>query len=103
MDPSDVVIVFLKAQNLEQLGRRAEAIELYEAAVGEGFDAAGPYDRLIVIYGDEARHRDVVRIAEAALSQVHTYEDKREWYRQMRAAALRAEAQGPRPTPKKRS
>jgi hypothetical protein len=103
MDPSDIVTLFLRAQNLEQLGRREEAVELYEAAVGEGFDATGPYDRLIAIYGDEARHRDVVRIAEAALNRVHTYEDKREWYRQMRAGALRAEAQAPRPMPKKRT
>jgi hypothetical protein len=103
VDAADVVKVFLKAQNLEQLGRVEEAIELYEVAVTEGFDATGPYDRLIALYADGARHRDVVRIAEAALARVHTYEDKRAWYEQMRAAAIRAQARVPGAAPKKRS
>jgi tetratricopeptide (TPR) repeat protein len=103
VDASEVVKLFLKAQNLEQLGHNEQAIELYEAAVNEGFDATGPYDRLIALYADQARHRDVVRVAEAAIEHVHTYEDKRAWYEQMRVAALRAQQSVPRATPKNRS
>jgi hypothetical protein len=103
VDASEVVKLFLKAQNLEQVGRNEQAIELYEAAVSEGFDATGPYDRLIALYADQARHRDVVRVAEAAIARVHTYRDKRAWYEQMRAAALRAQESVPRAAPKNRS
>ena len=83
----DLVKGFLKAQNLEQIGRIEEAIALYEEAVSGSFDSTGPYDRLIALYSNDARHRDVERVAAAALKHVHTHEQKREWYEQMRDAA----------------
>lgn len=103
MDSIEAVKVFLRAQNLEQLGRVDEARDLYETVVEGGFDSIGPYDRLISIYSNEARHRDVVRITELALTQVHTYDQKREWYEQMKAAAEKATADVPRAAPKNRS
>ena len=91
---------FLRGQNLEQVGRVDEAIELYETALAEGFDSTGPYDRLIALYSNRARHVDVIRVAESALSNVKTYEDKRSWYREMKAQAERAAAAVPRAAPK---
>ena len=91
----EVVKGFLRAQNLEQLGRVDEAIELYEMAVAEAFDSTGPYDRLIGIYSHRARHADVVRIAESALANVQTHEEKRAWFREMRDHAQRAGAAVP--------
>ena len=103
MQNVDLVKSFLRAQNLEQLGRMDEAVELYENAVTAGFDASGPYDRLISIYSNQARHKDVERIAGAALKNVHTHEQKRDWYAQMRDAALKAGADVPAAAPKRRS
>lgn len=96
MSNVDLVRHFLRGQNLEQIGRVDEAIELYETAVHEGFDSSGPYDRLITLYADRARHTDVVRVAEAALAHVHTYADKKGWYEIMRAEALKAQTRVPR-------
>ena len=95
MDPKEptgveAVAWFLRGQNLEQLGRTDEAVELYEKAVDAAFDSPGPYDRLIQVYSHQARHREVIRVAEAALAAVHTHRDKRNWYDRMRAAALAA-------------
>lgn len=101
MAHTDVVKRFLRAQNLEQLGRIEEATELYEVAVAERFDATGPYDRLIAIYADAARHADVIRVAEAALVNVQTYADKRAWYERMRSEAQRAHTNVPKAAPKK--
>jgi hypothetical protein len=42
----------------------------------------------------------VIRVAEAALAHVRTYEDKREWYRRMEAAARKAAAKVPQAIPK---
>jgi tetratricopeptide (TPR) repeat protein len=99
---ADIVKVFLRGQNLEQLGRVDEAIDLYEVAVVNRFDASGPYDRLIYLYADRARHGEVVRVAEAAIANVQTYEDKKAWYERMRAEALKARSTVPRAVPKKR-
>jgi tetratricopeptide (TPR) repeat protein len=98
---ADIVKVFLRGQNLEQLGRVDEAIDLYEVAVENRFDASGPYDRLIYLYADRARHGEVIRVAEAAIANVQTYEDKKAWYERMRAEALRARSTVPRAVPKK--
>lgn len=76
----EIVRDFLRAQNLEQVGRIDEAIELYEKAIAERFDSSGPYDRLIVIYQQQRRHSEVIRIAEASLNVVRTYPQKRVWY-----------------------
>lgn len=73
---------FLKGQNLEQVGRTEEAIEAYEETVQGGFDAAGPYDRLLFIYSGQGRHSEVIRIAEASLATVKTYPAKKDWYRE---------------------
>jgi len=103
MEPAnsaDVVRAFLRAQNYEQVGRVDEAIELYESAVAAGFDSAGPYDRLIHLYAELARHGDVVRVAETAIAKVHTYEEKKAWYEQMRAEAIKALAKVPPAAPK---
>jgi hypothetical protein len=98
----DLVNSFLKGQNLEQLGRIDEAVTQYEIAVQAGFDATGPYDRLIALYSHRAEHQDVVRVAQAALAQVRTYEDKRAWYRRMEAEARKAAAKVPQAIPKPR-
>jgi tetratricopeptide (TPR) repeat protein len=97
----DLVKDFLRAQNLEQIGRIDEAIELYENAVAAAFDSTGPYDRLIALYANRAQHTEVVRIAELALGNVHTYSDKRAWYERMRAEAQKAQSRLPRAAPKK--
>ena len=100
MSNVDLVRDFLRGQNLEQLGRIDEAITLYENAVESAFDSSGPYDRLITLYADQARHSDVVRVAEAALVHVHTYADKKGWYEVMRAEALKAQSRVPKAAPK---
>ena len=100
-DAVEMVKHYLKAQNYEQVGRVDDAIELYETAIAGGFDSAGPYDRLIHIYSHRALHSDVVRVSKAALVQVRTYDDKRAWYEQMRAEALKAQGDLPSPAPKK--
>ncbi len=92
---------FLRAQNLEQVARVDEAVELYETILEARFDSIGPYDRLIEIYSHRAAHRDVVRVADAALEAVHTYPEKRRWYEQMRAEALKAASSVPRAAPKR--
>lgn len=97
----DLVMTFLRGQNLEQVGRVEEAIELYEGAVAADFDSPGPYDRLIHIYSDRAEHAEVVRVSTAALASVRTYEAKRQWYEQMRAAAQKAAADVPTAAPKR--
>ncbi|MGH2760798.1 MAG: hypothetical protein ACRDKJ_14710 [Actinomycetota bacterium] len=78
--PEDVVSLYLRAQNLEQVRKIEEAVALYERAVLAGFDSAGPYDRLIAIYRARDQHSDVVRIAGAAIEHVRTYPDKLRWY-----------------------
>lgn len=103
MDNVDLVKVFLRAQNLEQLGRLEEAIVLYEQTISESFDATGPYDRLISLYSDRAQHKEVERVATLALAHVHTHEQKREWYEQMRRAAGRAGRSVPPAAPKRRA
>lgn len=100
--PSSVQIVkdFLRGQNLEQLGRIDEAIAVYESAVEARFDSTGPYDRLIEIYANKSAHSDVVRIATAAMAQVHTTDDKKQWYAEMGAAAAKAQSAAPVARPK---
>lgn len=95
-----LVKVYLRAQNLEQLGRLDEAVELYEQALRGHFDSTGPYDRLIAIYADRGRHAEVVRVAGEAIAHVHTHGEKRAWYRRMREEADKAMAKTPRATPK---
>lgn len=95
--PQDIVQLYLRAQNLEQVERIDEAVELYEQAVATGFDSAGPYDRLIAIYLAREAHADVVRVAEAALAAVRTFDDKRAWYEAMRDEAREARPSQPDP------
>ena len=102
VDSVELVKTFLKAQNLEQVDRVDEAVELYEALLVESFDAVGPYDRLISIYSTRSRHKDVQRVATSALANVHTYEQKKEWYEEMRAAAEKAATDVPTAAPKRR-
>lgn len=103
MQNVDLVKSFLRAQNLEQLGRLDEAIDLYEEIVGHRFDATGPYDRLISLYSNQARHKEVQRIATAALECVHTHEEKRGWYDEMRRLAAKADRDVPKAAPKRRA
>lgn len=94
--PSDVVSWYLRGQNLEQVGATDEAVALYERAVTAGFDSAGPYDRLLYIYREREADPDVVRVAQAALTNVRTFDQKRDWYEEMRRnAAERLEAGPP--------
>lgn len=99
-DNVEMVKLYLRAQNLEQVGRIDEAIDLYERAVADDFDSSGPYDRLIALYGHRSLHDDVVRVAEAAIRNVHTYEEKTSWYETMRAAALKERGKVPRAVPR---
>jgi hypothetical protein len=99
---TELVQNYLRGQNLEQVGRVEEATELYEEAVRASFDSAGPYDRLIAIYSTQARHRDVERVANAALRHVRTHEAKRESYRRAREEALKAATRLPQAAPKNR-
>lgn len=103
MEPGNVELVrqFLRGQNLEQVGRVEDAVALYETAVANDFDSSGPYDRLITIYSHQALHKDVIRVAEAALVHVHTYEDKRAWYERMLEEATRAQQKLPLAAPKR--
>lgn len=97
----DLVHDFLRGQNLEQLGRVDEAIELYEHALRAAFDSPGPYDRLIEIYSNRARHSDVVRVAESALGAVHTHSGKHLWFERMAESARAAAAKVPTAAPTK--
>lgn len=99
----DLVNTFLRGQNLEQLGRTDEAVALYETTIEHRFDATGPYDRLISLYSNQARHKEVERVCSAALENVHTHAQKREWYEQMRSAAAAAGADVPKAAPKRRA
>ncbi len=102
MDATDNVRAYLRGQNLEQIGRPQEAVDLYEAIVDDGFDSTGPYDRLIALHSATGAHKEVARVAEAALENVHTYEDKRAWYERMRSEALKAQSRVPKAAPKPR-
>jgi len=88
--PDEIVRQYLRAQNLEQVGRTDEAVAIYESAVEARFDAAGPYDRLIAIYAGREQHADVSRVAAAALENVRTFDDKKAWYEARRDAAASA-------------
>jgi tetratricopeptide (TPR) repeat protein len=99
--PADELVRdFLRGQNLEQLGRADEAIERYERAVAASFDAAGPYDRLIWIYQSRKAHRDVIRVAEASIRNIHTYPAKKQWYEEQIASARAAQGSSPQPRPR---
>ena len=99
----DLVVEFLRGQNLEQIGRVDDAIELYEHALEARFDSPGPYDRLIEIYSHRALHFEVVRVVEAALAAVHTHPDKYRWYESTAGAARKAAVKVPTAAPKKTS
>src|SRR2546427_5028358 len=77
---TDLVSLYLRAQNLEHVERTEEAVALYEQAVAAGFDAAGPYDRLIAIYTEREAFEDVARVAAAAAAVVRTFDHKRAGY-----------------------
>ena len=102
MEAVEQVKVFLRAQNLEQLGRIDEAIELYEHVVAADFDSTGPYDRLIALYSNQALHADVMRVADHALAHVKTHEGKRDWYARMKAEAQKAATTVPQAAAKKK-
>ena len=91
---------FLRGQNLEQVGDVDAAVILYEEVLASGFDASGPYDRLIALYADRGQHAEVVRVSELALANVKTYADKKAWYERMRSDARRAQATVPGAVPK---
>lgn len=93
----EIVRNFLRAQNLEQVGRVDEAIPLYEEAVAASFDAAGPYDRLIFIYTERRMHSDVIRVAKASVKSVRTYPEKRNWYERQIQEAEKALQSGTTP------
>jgi hypothetical protein len=95
--PDDVVSLYLRAQNLEQVRRVSDAVTLYEEAVAVGFDSAGPYDRLIAIYRARDQHADVARVAAAAIAHVRTFPDKIAWYESLLEGAKQALAEQPDP------
>lgn len=94
MPAQEIVSLYLRAQNLEQVRRVDEAVELYEKAVEARFDAAGPYDRLIAIYLRREEHDGVARVAEAALECVRTFDEKKNWYTSVRNDARAAREAG---------
>lgn len=94
-NPEEIVRLYLRAQNLEQLRQVDEAIEIYEMAVDARFDAAGPYDRLIAIYSGRNMPSDVQRIADAAHRNVRTFADKKDWYASLRDSAAEAAEKAP--------
>ncbi|MDQ3877105.1 MAG: hypothetical protein M3290_01965 [Actinomycetota bacterium] len=98
---SEAVTAFLRGQNLEQLGRTDEAVELYESVLAASFDSSGPYDRLIAIYSDRDDHGSVERVAELALAAVRTHKQKLEWYEQVRDGARAAAKRVPKAVPKR--
>lgn len=100
MEDRELVAFYLRGQNMEQVGRLDDAIELYERSVTAGFDSTGPYDRLIAIYSNQARHADVIRVTEAALASVRTYPDKKAWFASMKDAALAAQNKVPQAAPR---
>lgn len=100
-DNTELVRGFLRGQNLEQIDRVDDAIELYEVAVAARFDSSGPYDRLIALYSHRAMHADVVRVTEAAIANVHTHIEKKHWYETMRAEAIKAQKRIPTAVPKR--
>lgn len=89
-EPGVLVQEFLRGQNLEQIGRVDEAIALYERAVAGGFDASGPYDRLLTIYQQRRMHLDVIRVAQACLGSVRTYPARKLFYEELLAKAKEA-------------
>lgn len=93
--PQDIVSLYLRGQNLEQVRRIDEAVALYEEAVASGFDSAGPYDRLIAIYRARDDHESVMRVAATALERVRTYGDKRAWYESIKEGSADALAHQP--------
>ena len=100
--PVELVNDFLRGQNLEQIGKVDDAVELYERGLREGFDSPGPYDRLIEIYSSRALHGEVVRVSQAALGAVHTHHAKKRWYESMAEAARKAQQKVPTAAPKSR-
>ena len=102
-DNVELVKRFLKAQNLEHVGNIDAAIELYKSIIEEHFDSSGPYDRLLAIYKQRSRWREMARVAETALEQVKTYEDKKAFYERSRLEAKKSEGRLPRAAPRKRS
>jgi hypothetical protein len=93
MEPQDLVTLYLRGQNLEQVQRTDDAAELYEQAVTARFDAAGPYDRLIAIYTQREAYADVARVADAAAEAVRTFDEKHAWYESVAAGAREAAAE----------
>ena len=83
LPPQELVKLYLRGQNLEQMQRTDEAIVCYEEAVTARFDSAGPYDRLLFIYREREANEDIVRVAEAAQANVRTFEQKASWYKEM--------------------
>ncbi len=90
VSPDVLVREFLRGQNLEQIGKLEEAIVLYEHAVACGFDASGPYDRLLTVYERRRMHRDVIRVAQACLESVRTYPARKLFYEELLAKAEKA-------------
>ena len=70
--------------------------------MARSFDSAGPYDRLIAIYTAQARHRDVERVAAAALTKVRTHQQKREFYEHVRQEARKQATKLPQAAAKRR-
>ena len=89
-----------RKSDVGEAGVTDEAIERYERAVAASFDAAGPYDRLIWIYQSRKAHRDVIRVAEASIRNVHTYPAKKQWYQEQITAAQAALGSSPQPRPR---
>lgn len=57
----------LEGMELEQAGQVAEAIELYEQNVADGFNGDWPYGRLVSIYERQAAYGEAERVLRRAI------------------------------------
>jgi len=67
----------LNGKALEEAGRAAEAVPLYEANVADKFIGQHPYERLRIIYTREHDYTNAIRICQAYLNLPGSRSDKK--------------------------
>ncbi|NJD60024.1 MAG: hypothetical protein C3F13_09460 [Anaerolineales bacterium] len=61
-----------KGKNFERKGKIDEAIKMYEANVTDRFNNNFPYDRLRIIYTNQQRYEDAIRVCHAFVDMANT-------------------------------
>ena len=60
---------FMMEQNFKGMGKEVahleEAISIYEANIADEFEGSYPYERLRIIYAEQKRYVDAIRVCEA--------------------------------------